>query len=105
MRLATIRRPDSTTAAARLEGEELVVLPYPDVVALLSEPGWRAAAQSAARERLALGEADLAPAVRPAKVVCVGLHYRSHIEEMGRGFPHPPTPFAQIRDTPTRPYH
>ena len=44
MRLATIRRPDGTTTAARLDGDELVVLPYPDVVALLAEPGWREAA-------------------------------------------------------------
>ncbi len=41
MRLTTIRRPDGTTAAARLDGDDLVLLPYPDVVALLAEPGWR----------------------------------------------------------------
>src|SRR5919201_965554 len=41
MRLATIRRPDGTTTAARLDGDELVLLPYADVVALLAEPGGR----------------------------------------------------------------
>jgi acylpyruvate hydrolase len=104
MRLATIRRPDGTTAAARLDGDELVLLPYPDVVALLSEPGWQEAAASADGERVALAGADLAPTVRPAKVICVGLNYRSHIEEMGRGFPDHPTLFGKFPDTLTGPY-
>ena len=104
MRLATIRRPDSTTAAARVDGDELVVLPYPDVVALLAEPGWPEAAASPAGDRVALAGADLAPAVRPNKVVCVGLNYRSHIEEMGRPFPDHPTLFIKFPDTLTGPY-
>src|SRR2546423_893944 len=104
MRLATIRRPDGSTTAARLEGDELVVLPYPDVVALLAEPGWQDAAASANGERVALAGADLAPTVRPSKVICVGLNYRSHIEEMGRGFPDHPTLFIKFPDTLTGPY-
>src|SRR5919197_125678 len=104
MRLATIRRPDGTTAAARLDGDELVVLPYPDVVALLAEPGWRETAASADGERVALAGADLAPTVRPAKVICVGLNYRSHIEEMGRELPDHPTLFIKFPDTLTGPY-
>ncbi|HEV8624410.1 MAG TPA: fumarylacetoacetate hydrolase family protein [Acidimicrobiia bacterium] len=104
MRLATIRRTDGTTAAARLDGDELVLLPYPDVVALLAEPGWQEAAASAGGERVALAGADLAPTVRPAKVICVGLNYRSHIEEMGRQLPEHPTLFAKFADTLTGPY-
>jgi len=104
MRLATIRRPDGTTAAARLDGDELVLLPHPDVVALLTEPGWRDAAASAGGERVALAGADLAPTVRPAKVICVGLNYRSHIEEMGRELPDHPTLFIKFPDTLTGPY-
>jgi acylpyruvate hydrolase len=104
MRLATIRRPDSTTAAARLDGDELVVLPYPDLVALLAEPHWQEAAAAESGERVALPEADLAPAVRPAKVVCVGLNYRSHIEEMGRPLPDHPTLFVKFPDTLTGPH-
>jgi acylpyruvate hydrolase len=104
MRLATIRRPDGTTAAARLDGEELVVLPYPDVVALLAEPGWRDAAASAGGERVTLAGADLAPTVRPTKVICVGLNYRSHIEEMGRELPDHPTLFIKFPETLTGPY-
>jgi acylpyruvate hydrolase len=104
MRLATIRQPDGTTTAARVEGDELVLLPYQDVVALLAEPNWRQAADSQAGDRVALGGADLAPPVRPAKVVCVGLNYRSHIEEMGRDFPDHPTLFIKFADTLTGPY-
>ena len=104
MRLATVRQPDSTTVAARLDGDELVLLAYPDVVALLAEPGWREAAGAAAGERVALAGADLAPVVRPTKVICVGLNYRSHIEEMGRGLPDHPTLFIKFADTLTGPY-
>ena len=104
MRLATIRRPDGTTVAARLDGDELVLLPYPDVVALLTEPGWQEAAASAGGERVALAGADLAPPVRPTKVICVGWNYRSHIEEMGRPLPEYPTLFIKFPDTLTGPY-
>jgi acylpyruvate hydrolase len=104
MRLATIRRPDGTTTAARLDGDELVLLPYSDVVALLSDPGWQEAAASADGERVALAGADLGPTVRPTKVVCVGLNYRSHIEEMGRELPDHPTLFIKFPDTLTGPY-
>jgi len=104
MRLATIRRPDGSTAAARLDGDHLVVLPSSDLVALLADPGWQDAAGAASGERIAVADADLAPAVRPAKVICVGLNYRSHIEEMGRGFPDHPTLFIKFPDTLTGPY-
>jgi acylpyruvate hydrolase len=104
MRLATVRRPDGNTAAARLDGDELVLLPHADVVALLAEAGWQEAATAGGGERVALAAADLAPVVRPHKVICVGLNYRSHIEEMGRGFPDHPTLFIKFADTLTGPY-
>jgi acylpyruvate hydrolase len=103
MRLATIRQAGGTTAAARLDGDDLVVLPYPDVVALLADPDWRSAA-SAEGERIPLAGADLAPTVRPPKVICVGLNYRSHIEEMGREIPDHPTLFIKFPDTLTGPH-
>jgi acylpyruvate hydrolase len=103
MRLATVRRA-GTTSAARVDGDDLVLLPFPDVATLLAEPGWREAEAAAGAERLAVAEADLAPPVRPAKVVCVGLNYRSHIEEMGRPLPDHPTLFIKFADTLTGPY-
>src|SRR5688572_5894960 len=103
MRLATVRRT-GTTSAARVDSDDLVLLPFPDVAALLAEPRWRKAAAAAGGERLAVAEADLAPPVRPAKVVCVGLNYHSHIEEMGRPLPDHPTLFIKFADTLTGPY-
>ena len=41
---------------------------------------------------------------QPGKVVCAGLNYRSHIEEMGRPLPAYPTLFAKFADTLTGPY-
>jgi acylpyruvate hydrolase len=105
MRLATIRRPDGTTAAARLEGDELVVLGgSADVTAHLGAAEAGSRSGGAAGVLIPLAEADLGPVVRPGKVICVGLNYRSHIEEMGRGFPDHPTLFAKFADTLTGPF-
>jgi len=103
VRLATLRTTTGTVAV-RAEGDELIELPYPDVVALLSDPGWREVAGAAGGRRHPAAGADLDSPVRPAKIVCVGLNYRSHIEEMGRPRPEYPTLFAKFADTLTGPY-
>ena len=95
MRLATVRTP-SGTRAARLEGDELVLLDAPDVGALLAggAPGDRSGRGG---DRVPLAGADLAPVVTaPDKVVCVGLNYADHIVEMGRELPSYPTLFAKF---------
>lgn len=97
MRLLTIRTPEGTRAA-RLEGEEVVVLPFGDVGAVLSSsPDWTlAAATEGARQPL--GGVGLAPVVtHPEKIICLGLNYRSHIQEMGRDLPAYPTMFSKFR--------
>ncbi len=95
MKLATVRTA-SGTAAVRLEEDGAVHLGAPDVGALLSDPEWRDRAASAAGERFATETLDFAPLVpRPEKIVCVGLNYRNHIEEMGRELPSHPTLFAK----------
>ncbi|MDX3692502.1 fumarylacetoacetate hydrolase family protein [Streptomyces europaeiscabiei] len=99
MRLATVRLADrhETTTAARQEGDELVLLPYADVGALLSSgDGWR---DRAARdgERVPLSRASFASLVpHPNKIVCLGLNYATHIKEMGRPTPAHPTLFAKF---------
>src|SRR5438067_13776550 len=103
MRLATIRRPDGTTAAARLEGDELVQLPGHDLTGFLLQTPPEDWAGWSSEARTPVAEADFGPLVRPGKVVCVGLNYRSHIEEMGRAFPDHPTLFAKFGDTLTGP--
>jgi len=104
MRLATIRLPDGSTAAARLEGDEFVQLPGRDVGGFLMHSTPEDRHLWSSDVRLPAAGAKLGPLVRPMKVVCVGLNYRSHIEEMGRGFPDHPTLFAKYPDTLTGPY-
>ncbi len=95
MRLTTMRT-GSGTAAGRVEGEEVVELPYPDVGALVASPDWRTRAGEWDGRRRSLGDIALAPLVlQPPKIICVGLNYRSHILEMGRELPAHPTLFAK----------
>ncbi|MDH6604570.1 acylpyruvate hydrolase [Streptomyces sp. SAI-208] len=98
MRLSTVRiTDDRATSAARQEGDELVLLPYADVGALIAAgDDWHERAASADGERLPLAGASLAPLVpHPNKIVCLGLNYATHIKEMGRPTPAHPTLFAK----------
>lgn len=100
MRLATIRRPDGSTAGVRVDGDGYVDLHVADLGELLADPSWRARAQGAAGATQPLAGVTYAPVVlRPSKVVCVGLNYRSHILEMGRDLPAYPTLFSKFADT------
>ncbi|MFB6988359.1 fumarylacetoacetate hydrolase family protein [Streptomyces sp. NPDC056178] len=101
MKLATLRT-GGTTRAVRLDGDVLVDLGAPDVGTLLGQDDWaeRAAAATAGNsETYAVDGAGYAPVVpQPSKVVCVGLNYRNHIQEMGRDLPEHPTLFAKFAD-------
>jgi acylpyruvate hydrolase len=97
VKLATIRS-DGGTMAVRIDGDEAVELRTVDVGALLGEDDWRATASAADGARRPVDGLDYAPVVpSPDKVVCVGLNYRSHIQEMGRELPEHPTLFAKYR--------
>ena len=102
MRLATIRTGDGTHAA-RVEGDVLVELDYPDVGALLRS-GADALERAQGDEHVtgaehALDTADFATLVLdPGKIVCVGVNYADHIAEMGRELPEFPTLFAKYTD-------
>lgn len=99
MRLATVR-VDGGTRAVRVDGDRLVELGYDDLGGLLAADGWAGAAAAASGTTHPLDDADFAPVVpRPSKVLCVGLNYRSHIEEMGRDLPAYPVLFAKFADT------
>ncbi len=100
MRLATVRTADGSTAAGRVEGDGYVELGVPDLVDLLADPSWRERAASASGAVRPLADVTYAAAVlRPSKIVCVGLNYRSHILEMGRDLPQYPTLFSKFADT------
>lgn len=97
MKLATIRTSHGTKAAF-IEGKETVEIDgYSDVGALLAETGWIETARKASGPRHPLDATDLAPVVvKPSKIICLGLNYRSHIEETGRDMPAYPTLFAKF---------
>jgi acylpyruvate hydrolase len=94
MRWATIRT-DRGHRAARVEGDELIELDAIDVGEVLGLGG---AAPVTGRVHDA-ATADYAPVViRPGKILCQGLNYRSHILEMGHELPHYPTLFVKFRE-------
>lgn len=102
MKLATLRL-EGRTVAARIEGDEAVLLDHPDVGALLAAGGLEAARTAEGPRTSA--PFDLAPVVpRPGKIVCVGLNYRNHILEMGRELPEHPTIFAKYPEALVGPY-
>jgi acylpyruvate hydrolase len=95
MRLATLRTPEGTRAV-RLDGDRYVDLGATDVGALLADADWPDVAAGSDGPSYPVTGADLAPVVvRPGKIICVGLNYRSHIQEMGREIPRFPTLFAK----------
>jgi acylpyruvate hydrolase len=106
MRLATIRSTNGATSAARVEGEEVVVLPFADVRELLeAREGWEKAASGNGTERSALQDVDLAPVVsRPEKIICVGLNYRDHAAEAGGEPPAFPALFGKYARSLIGPY-
>lgn len=99
MKLATLRLQDHTVAV-RVDGNSLIELGQPDVGAVLANPAGLAAAASADGVRHDAAGAIFATLVPyPTKVVCVGLNYRTHIQEMGRDLPTYPTLFSKFQDT------
>ncbi|MEO8282045.1 MAG: fumarylacetoacetate hydrolase family protein [Pseudarthrobacter sp.] len=105
MRLATLRTANGGTTAALATGaSSYLALPAADVGALLAHPEWRImvkiAVASEEQTVIAAANADLAPLLpRAGKVICCGLNYGDHIQEMGRDLPKYPTLFAKYADT------
>lgn len=105
MRLATLRTGKAgTTAVLVLGADGYLPLPASNVGELLSLPDWKAqVADAAAGEKsgvVPLHGAELAALLPTAgKVICCGLNYADHIQEMGRELPKYPTLFAKYADT------
>ncbi|MDQ8702542.1 fumarylacetoacetate hydrolase family protein [Streptomyces sp. LHD-70] len=98
MKLATLRT-GGATKAVRLDGDVLIDLGVPDVGTLLAQDDWADRAAAATGPAYDVTGADFAPLVpQPSKVICVGLNYRNHIQEMGRDLPEHPTLFAKFAD-------
>ncbi|MBX6382368.1 MAG: fumarylacetoacetate hydrolase family protein [Microbispora sp.] len=95
MKLATIRTADGTRAV-RVDDDTAVDLGCRDLAEVLRRPGWREYAAAATGKHYDLTTLRYAPVVvAPEKIICVGVNYRAHIEEMGREIPAHPTLFAK----------
>ena len=104
MLLLTYRSGAGETTAARLEGDELVVLPYADVGALLNQPGWRDLAE-ADGPRQPYEPKQVGPLVpRPPKIWCVGMNYASHLAETSQPNPAYPALFGKFAAALTGPF-
>ncbi|MQA63214.1 MAG: 2-hydroxyhepta-2,4-diene-1,7-dioate isomerase [Actinophytocola sp.] len=99
MKLATARI-EGTTRAVKIDGDTLVDLGHADLGAFLAQEDWREQARAATGPAIPATGVALAPLVpRPTKVVCVGLNYKNHIQEMGRELPKHPTLFSKFAET------
>jgi acylpyruvate hydrolase len=96
VRLATVRH-DGGTRAARIDGPEATLLNYRDVGELLgSGTEWATAAEAAGQTTPASSLRYASLILNPSKIVCVGLNYRTHIEELGERHPEYPTLFGKF---------
>ena len=79
---------------------EVVLLDAIDVGQLLADSGvpvGNEPVDGRVEETVDLGDVQWAPVVtRPNKIICVGLNYRDHVEEMGRELPPAPTYFSKF---------
>ena len=98
MKLATARI-DGATHAVRVIGDALADLGAPDLDDFLARHSWREEAVAASEPVWSIADATFAPLVsRPSKIICVGLNYRRHIQEMGHTLPAYPTLFGKFAD-------
>jgi acylpyruvate hydrolase len=97
VRLATLRR-EGELRAARLDGDDLVLLPYGDVGELLaSGPDWAERARASDEGRTPVADADFAPVVPyPEKIFGIGLNYAAHAAEANLPIPDNPPAFAMF---------
>ena len=100
MRLLTMRTPNGLRAV-RQDGDILTeIVGFTDVGDLLKNPEWSFIARAADGDTHDRASADLAAVIpAPGKILCVGLNYRTHILEMGRGLPEYPTLFSKFEET------
>jgi acylpyruvate hydrolase len=98
MRFATIRRGDRL-AGAVIEGQRVIA-----VDATTAIDAYLRRDRLTRQAEYAYGDvhfARVSPA--PAHVLCIGLNYRSHIEQLGQPVPEYPTMFAKYTSTLTGP--
>jgi acylpyruvate hydrolase len=97
MRYLTFRTAEGVRVG-RLDGNEVIDVAAGDIGSLLARGAdWRDRVDQIQGRRYLYD--DLAPAplvIAPSKIICLGLNYMSHIEELGRPRPKSPTIFAKF---------
>jgi acylpyruvate hydrolase len=95
VKLATIATAGGNRAV-RVDSDVVVETGHADLGELLTNDDWLDRARSSSGPVTPVSEARFTTLIpRPGKVLCVGLNYRNHILEMGRGLPEFPTLFAK----------
>jgi acylpyruvate hydrolase len=105
MRYASTYDRNGDPVVAELRGDLLV--PLADLTELggATTPEVLAAAERRDIDAFAVTEADLRPVVpNPAKVICVGLNYKAHIEETGRSDSDYPVLFPKFASSLAGPF-
>ena len=100
MRLASARHEGRNVAVVVTDAGGHPVTGFANVSDLLQADDWKDRAAGAATGPVrGHAEFELTTLVpRPGKIICVGLNYRAHIEEMGRELPEHPTLFAKFSE-------
>ncbi|OCC25020.1 5-carboxymethyl-2-hydroxymuconate isomerase [Croceicoccus estronivorus] len=92
MRYVSFKRPDGVSSFGRLEGELVADCGVPGEPSYLVDAIAAGTLPDLSSGRMfSLSELSLLPVIpNPGKILCVGLNYASHVEEMGReqkGYP------------------
>jgi acylpyruvate hydrolase len=115
MRLITLQTDSGPRAAVQRDGRALLIpaadggAQFQDVGALLQAgssglQAARSALEGGGEELPVRDSMLLRPVLNPGATVCVGLNYRTHIEEMGIEVPTHPTLFSKIARSLTDPF-
>jgi acylpyruvate hydrolase len=97
MKLGTLATAEGTTAAVFTDGGAAPVSGYDDVGSILRAGPEGLAAANAAQDFRPYVAADLRrPVLEPGAVICAGINFHAHVQEMGREIPEHPTLFAKL---------
>lgn len=100
MRYASFLRPDGTASFGRVEGDAIVDLGGPDGGSLRAELATNRLGRGRDGTRFGMAEVRLLPVVTdPAKIMCIGLNYATHVKETGREQKDYPAVFTRWADT------
>jgi acylpyruvate hydrolase len=110
MRYASTYDRTGTPVVAELQGDLLVPLSFPGApgvteLGAATTAGVLLAAERRTADAFPVAEATLRPVVpNPAKVICVGLNYKAHIEETGRADSDYPVLFPKFASSLAGPF-